>query len=63
MAEQEKPVASPCISVCTLDENDICIGCFRSGREIGEWGALDNVRRREVLALAAEREREVNPFL
>ena len=28
---------SPCISVCLLDENDICTGCFRSADEITDW--------------------------
>ncbi|TQV66128.1 DUF1289 domain-containing protein [Exilibacterium tricleocarpae] len=63
MSAAETPVASPCVSICALDDRDICVGCFRTGREISEWGSLDNARRREVLALAAEREKAVNPFL
>ncbi len=27
---------SPCIGVCTLDENDVCIGCGRTMNEIRE---------------------------
>lgn len=33
-----KPVPSPCVGVCALDENDLCIACQRSGVEIAEWG-------------------------
>ena len=29
---------SPCIGTCTLDENDVCIGCNRSIKEIIEAG-------------------------
>jgi predicted Fe-S protein YdhL (DUF1289 family) len=29
---------SPCIGVCILDENDICIGCNRHMKEIIENG-------------------------
>jgi len=30
-------VITPCISLCDLDENDICIGCYRSASEISDW--------------------------
>ncbi len=35
---EDKPVPSPCVGVCALDENDLCIACQRSGVEIAEWG-------------------------
>lgn len=60
---QEQPVKSPCISVCALDSEGMCTGCFRTGEEIRLWGAYTNVERREVLTLAHAREKKVNPFL
>jgi len=30
-------VITPCISQCELDENDICVGCYRSAVEISDW--------------------------
>jgi len=30
-------VLSPCIGVCTLAPNGICIGCLRTSEEIGQW--------------------------
>ena len=30
-------VKSPCINICKLDENKICIGCFRTIDEIANW--------------------------
>lgn len=48
-------VLSPCISVCALDEDDVCIGCFRSAKEIGEWGRVDNDGKREILKNVARR--------
>lgn len=48
-------VPSPCVSICALDDNDICVGCFRSGREISEWGRLSDDDKRAVLARCAER--------
>ena len=52
-------VRSPCVSVCALDENDICIGCQRTGDEITDWGRLTNEERLQVLEKVAERERLV----
>ena len=52
---REKPVRSPCVSICALDDDDICTGCQRSGREISQWGRMDNDQRRAVLARCHER--------
>lgn len=52
----EKPVASPCVNVCYLDDNDICQGCYRSGEEIMAWMRLDNLARNQVMAKVRERE-------
>ena len=59
MSEPENPgeVQSPCISVCSLDENDVCLGCFRDLSEIGAWGKMDDAEKRDVLSRAAVRER------
>lgn len=51
----EKPVASPCVSICALDEEDICIGCQRNVDEIIRWSRLNNSERREVLQRCHER--------
>ena len=38
-ARTERP-PSPCINVCSLDARGWCIGCLRSGDEIGRWVAM-----------------------
>ncbi|MFT6430659.1 MAG: putative Fe-S protein YdhL (DUF1289 family) [Halopseudomonas sp.] len=48
-------VASPCVGVCALDEQDICTGCQRSGIEITQWARMSESRRREVLGLCQAR--------
>jgi len=40
---------SPCISVCLLDENDICTGCFRSAEEVTDWFVATSEQKREIL--------------
>lgn len=56
MTDRKDRVRSPCVSVCALDERDICIGCHRTGDEITRWTRMSDDERREVLRLVAERE-------
>lgn len=59
----EKPIASPCVSICALDETDVCIGCQRNVDEIIRWSRLNNSERREVLLRCHERARERGQLL
>ncbi|MDG1164841.1 MAG: DUF1289 domain-containing protein [Porticoccaceae bacterium] len=58
----EKPVASPCTSICMLNEEGLCAGCYRTSEEIREWSSLDNHQRLDVLILCGERSQKNNPF-
>ncbi|MCQ4309335.1 DUF1289 domain-containing protein [Pseudomonas stutzeri] len=57
MTADDKPVASPCVSICALDEDDFCTGCQRSIDEIRRWSRMDNLERRQVLLRCHERAR------
>ena len=46
---------SPCISVCVLDDDDICMGCYRSAVEITDWAMSSDEQKREILQKARER--------
>jgi predicted Fe-S protein YdhL (DUF1289 family) len=56
----EQTVKSPCVSVCALDAEDICVGCYRSSEEITLWSSLDNAGKREVIRRAAERAKKAS---
>jgi predicted Fe-S protein YdhL (DUF1289 family) len=56
-AQHEKPVRSPCVSICALDEADICVGCQRTVAEITGWSRMSNDERRAVLVLCDDRAR------
>ncbi|WP_250463662.1 DUF1289 domain-containing protein [Microbulbifer litoralis] len=62
-AAAERPVKSPCVSVCVLNAADICEGCFRSVAEISRWGSMDNDERRAVLENCNERARQMGRVL
>ncbi len=58
------PLISPCIRNCCLDDDNICLGCFRSLDEILLWGCsetsidkkqhiLDQAKKRKYLSRQA----------
>jgi predicted Fe-S protein YdhL (DUF1289 family) len=49
-------VASPCISICRMDDaTGWCEGCLRTIDEIAVWSLLDNEERRQVNAVLRQR--------
>jgi len=46
----DAPVASPCINICRLDDQGLCVGCRRTIDEIAEWSRASEARRREILS-------------
>ena len=58
----DKPIPSPCNSICSLNDEDICIGCYRTNTEIRDWSYLDNYQRLDVLVRCGERAQKNNPF-
>ena len=55
MSEVDLPVKSPCIEVCSLNDRDVCIGCYRTANEIIEWFTASDQRKREILTAVVER--------
>ncbi len=53
-------VRSPCISVCALNADEICMGCYRNAHEITEWSRFDKVQKLEVLAETKKRFEKLN---
>ena len=46
---QKADVPSPCIRHCCLNENDLCVGCWRSLDEIIRWSNAKIEEREEIL--------------
>jgi len=55
---REQEPASPCISVCALDTQNICIGCQRSAEEIADWPMASAQEKRAILERVARRREE-----
>jgi predicted Fe-S protein YdhL (DUF1289 family) len=49
------PPLTPCIGICRLDAQGYCVGCRRTGEEIGRWRGMSDAERlrlmRDVLPL------------
>jgi uncharacterized protein len=63
MMPKESVVKSPCISVCVLNDGDVCEGCFRTSDEITRWSQMTNEEKQNVLIKADGRFNELNTHL
>jgi uncharacterized protein len=48
-------LASPCVRNCCLNEQDICLGCFRHLDEITGWHGMSEQQKRTILANCQQR--------
>jgi len=47
-------VQSPCIAVCRV-KGGVCIGCFRTTKEITEWWDATQERKQQIVKDAEQR--------
>ena len=50
-------VEKPCIRKCCLDENDVCLGCFRTYDDMLVWSSLTYDEKVHLLEKAKERKK------
>ena len=48
-------ITSPCVRNCCLDDDSICLGCFRSMDEILQWRDASEQQQKEILQSAKTR--------
>jgi len=48
----------PCVRRCTLNEEEICLGCFRTFNDMLLWNKASNEEKQEILNLAEQRKME-----
>ncbi|MGY5452628.1 DUF1289 domain-containing protein [Agarivorans sp. MS3-6] len=53
---------SPCIRQCTLDGDDVCVGCFRHLEEICAWTTLDEDGKNAILQRCEQRKSQLKPW-
>ncbi len=45
----KKKIKSPCISICRLDINKVCVGCGRTKKEIKNWSKFSDKKREKIM--------------
>lgn len=55
---EDAGVASPCVRNCCLDDADVCMGCYRTLREICDWHSASDGQKREILERCETRRAE-----
>lgn len=62
MKSQLKPniVESPCINKCSLDDDNICFGCYRSISEIIGWAEKTIDEQKEIIEKSLQRNIKIN---
>ena len=58
MADPVPGIPSPCRRECTLDNDDVCLGCGRTLTEICAWSTLDEAGKAQVVENATRRREE-----
>ena len=53
--KKRSPIPSPCVDICALGDDDICIGCDRTGQEISTWGKMSDEEKIQTLQRVRER--------
>lgn len=55
-------VESPCVGNCCLDDDDVCLGCYRTLEEIKAWGLIDDEARVGILKAVFQRTQQKTRF-
>ncbi|GFD69591.1 DUF1289 domain-containing protein [Alteromonas sp. KUL106] len=53
-------LVSPCIALCQLTEDDICVGCKRTIEEITNWRTYTDSQKQAVFTRLESLEKDVS---
>lgn len=55
--------SSPCISVCVVSPEGVCLGCGRNLDEVTAWASASPERQHQIVDAAAKRLAAINAAL
>ena len=58
MSANAEEIPSPCNDNCVMNDDDVCIGCYRSFIEVVKWPKVDNDTRLLYLKNTEERRKQ-----
>ena len=54
----QNAIESPCIRQCTLNKEDVCVGCYRTLKEILNWQASTQEQKANIVSKATQRQQK-----
>lgn len=54
-------VESPCVGICALNTERICVGCGRSNEEVAQWLGMPRAEKEQCLEVAKRRLHDMLP--
>jgi len=51
-------IKKPCIRQCSLNEEDVCLGCFRTFDDMLQWNKVNTEEKMKMLEMAEQRRKE-----
>jgi hypothetical protein len=62
MSNPPSPVVTPCVKVCIVDgESGLCLGCYRTLREVAQWSSLGVAERLAIMDSLPARKGRIRP--
>ena len=58
--KREPMVDSPCVKICELDQDGVCVGCGRTRAEIAGWISMSDAQKAQVVERADKRKRAMS---
>lgn len=51
-------INKPCIKKCSLNEEDVCLGCFRTFDDMIIWNKANQEEKTKMIKIAEQRKKE-----
>ena len=48
-------IKSPCIRICALNEEAVCVGCGMSVRDLRVWRSVDDQEKEKIIRASRDR--------
>jgi predicted Fe-S protein YdhL (DUF1289 family) len=56
--ETDQVINSPCVRYCCLDDEDVCVGCYRTIIEIMDWQKSTHSEKLDILSNCSVRKQK-----
>jgi uncharacterized protein len=54
-------IDTPCVKICVIEADGLCVGCARTLDEIARWGLMSAEQRHAVMTALPGRRTEIAP--